>query len=172
MGVSQTNETGHDTRGGEAAVEKVELNPAGQLVVHMRGGREPVVDARVARCFPWSLPDGYISVRDADGKEIALLQTLDGLDDASRQVVEQELADKVFNPKIRRIVDYRHEFGVTSITAETDRGRVTFQIRSRDDIRILSRTRGLFRDADGNTYEMEDLDALDAQSRKWLQDHF
>ncbi|HUT58309.1 MAG TPA: DUF1854 domain-containing protein [Phycisphaerae bacterium] len=170
--MSQTNETAKHAHGGEAVVEQVELNPAGQLVVHIRGCGEPVVDARLARCFPWSLPDGYISVRDADGKEITLLQTLDGLDDASRQVVEKELADKVFNPKIRRIVEHRHEFGVTSITAETDRGQVTFQIRSRDDIRILSPTRGLFRDADGNTYEMEDLNALDAQSRKWLQDHF
>ncbi|MCK4275638.1 MAG: DUF1854 domain-containing protein [Phycisphaerae bacterium] len=172
MTVSQKNEAGEDKGGGEVVLEKAELNPAGQLVVHVRGRSEPVIDARVARCFPWSLPDGYVSIRDADGNEISLLETLEGLDDASRQVLDKELADKVFNPKIRRIVEYKHEFGVISITVETDRGEVTFQIRSRHDIRILSPTRGLFRDADGNTYELEDLTALDAQSRKWLQDHF
>ena len=136
------------------------------------GRAEPVVDARVARCFPWSLPDYYVAIRDKEGKELALLATLDDLDAASRQVVREELADKVFNPKIHRITDHRNEFDVISITAQTDRGEVTFQIRSRDDVRMLSDTRALFRDADGNTYELTDLNALDPASRKWLEDYF
>ena len=61
---------------------------------------------------------------------------------------------------------------MTSITAETDRGRVIFQVRTRDDVRVLSATRLLFRDADGNTYEVADSSALDAASRKFLQDYF
>jgi hypothetical protein len=155
-----------------AAVKSVSRNEAGQLVVRIEGRDEPVVDARVARCFPWSLPDYYVAVRDKEGKELALLKTLDELDDASRQVVREELTDKIFNPKIHRITDHRNEFDVISISAQTDRGEVTFQIRSRDDVRLLSDTRALFRDADGNTYELADLNTLDLASRKWLQDYF
>ena len=154
------------------AVRRVLRDELGQLVVHMDGREEPVVDARVARCFPWSLPDCYVSIRDKDGKEIALLETLAELDPASRQVVQQELEEKVFNPKIRRITSYKNEFGVASITADTDRGEVTFQIRSRDDVRLLSETRALFRDADGNTYELTDLEGLDYASRKWIENYF
>ena len=89
-----------------------------------------MVDARVARCFPWSVPQAYVSIRNKEGKEVVLLKTLDELDEASRAIVQQELHDKVFNPKITRIVEHKSEFGVTSITAETDRGPVIFQIRT------------------------------------------
>jgi len=155
-----------------AAIERVEIDPAGQLVVHLAGADEPLTDATVARCFPWSLPGEYVSVLDADGKEIALLRTLDDLDDASRGVIERQLATRIFNPRIRRVVEFKHEFGITEITAETDRGTVTFQVRNRHDVRTLSLTRALFRDADGNVYELADLDQLDPTSRKRLEHYF
>ena len=153
-------------------VKQIERNRAGQLVVHLEGNADPTVDVRLARCFPWSFPDAYISIRTADGQEIAMLRTLDELDPASREVAAAELRDKIFNPKIKQIVQCRHEFGISSITAETDRGRVVFQILSRDDVRLLSPTRALFRDVDGNTYELPDLTRLDPASQKHLHQYF
>jgi len=153
-------------------IESISKNDAGQLVVRMRGQEQPFLDVRVARCFPWSLPGGYISVRDKDGKEIALFETLEELDPVSRDIVEAELQDKVFNPRVLRIIEHSNEFGVISIKAETNRGIVTFQIRSRDDIRYLSGSRALFRDADGNIYEIADFSKLDPDSRRLLQSYF
>ena len=66
-----------------AKIERIERNAARQLMVHLAGRGEPVVDATAARCFPWSLPESYISIRDAEGKELALLETLDELVAAS-----------------------------------------------------------------------------------------
>ncbi len=152
-------------------VQAVTRNDMGQVIVRMAGADEPILDARIARCFPWSLPQAYISIRNKEGKEVVLLETLDELDEASRAIVREELHDKVFNPKITRIVEHKTEFGVTSVTAETDRGQVIFQVRTRDDIRILSGTRLLFRDADGNTYEVADVNALDAPSQKFLENY-
>jgi len=151
---------------------RVERDRAGVLIVHVAGRDEPVTGAKVARCFPWSVPDTYISIRDDKGYEVAILKSLTELDAKSRQVVEDELSKRVFNPKIRRVLKVTREFGVTSVTAETDRGAVSFQLRSRDDVRVLSDRRALFRDADGNIYELEDLTALDAASRKHLQEYF
>jgi len=153
-------------------IARIVRNQNGQLVVHVTGREEPIVDARVSRCFPWSLPECHVSIHDKHGKEIALLKTLDELDTDSRKVVQEEIRDKIFNPKITRIINHSREFDITSITAETDRGQVTFQIRARDDIRILSPTRALFRDADGNTYEVADLTVLDQATRKWLEQYF
>ena len=150
---------------------KVSRNDAGQIVIRVGDGDE-VVDGKVARCFPWSVPEMYVSLRDADGKEVVLLKTIDELDADSREIVVEELRDKVFNPKVRRIAEFKHEFGVTTVRAETDRGDVSFQIRSRDDVRVLSPTRALFRDVDGNTYELADLTALDPASQKHLQQYF
>lgn len=171
---SADGEVPADTAAGGASGELQSLsrNESGQLVVRLKGQGEQLVDARVARCFPWSMPETYISVRNREGKEVVLLKTLDGIDPASRELILQELHDKVFNPKISRIIEHKNEFGVTSIKAQTDRGEVTFQIRSRDDIRILSSTRLLFRDADGNTYEVADASAMDSASRKFLETYF
>jgi Domain of unknown function (DUF1854) len=153
-------------------VRRIERTDAGELVVHLEGTEEPIREAAVARCFPWSVPDCYVSVRNKDGKEVALLDTLDELDEDSRQVASDELRERIFNPKIQRIIDFNHEFGITTITADTDRGQVSFQVRTRDDVRSLSPTRALFRDVDGNTYELPDLTALDAASQRHLQSFF
>jgi len=168
----QNNHASDTSDSRTARVERLERNEAGQLVVYLEARDDPIVDVRLARCFPWSLPDAYISIRDPDGHEIVLLNTLDDLDPASKQIAETELRDKVFNPKIKRIVDCKHEFGISSVTAETDRGQVIFQIRGRDDIRLLTPTRALFRDADGNTYELTDLTQLDPASQKHLDRYF
>jgi len=151
-------------------VESLTRDSAGRLVAHVAGRDAPAVDARIARCFPWSLPGRYLSVLDKDGKEIACLASLDELDDAGRRIAEEELHDKVFNPRIIRIIKHKQEFGVTSVRAETDRGEIVFQIRSRDDIRVLSPERVLFRDADGNTYDSGNLGAMDPASRRFIEE--
>lgn len=156
----------------ECPIESITWNTIGHLVVRVKGRAEPYVEAKVARCFPWSVPETYISIRDKDGKEIALLNSADDLDEASKAVLVRELNEKMFAPKILRVADCKEEFGVTSFTAETDRGMVTFQVRSRDDVRVLSSTRALFRDADGNTYELADLNALDAAGQRCMQNYF
>ena len=156
----------------DVRVERVERNADGQLVVHLAGRDEPIVDAKVARYFPWSLPEAYLSLLDSDGREVVMLTTLDGLDAETREIIEAELQERIFDPKILRVLRYKREFGISSITAETDRGEVTFTFRGRDDIRILSATRALFRDVDGNTYELPDLTQLDPASQRHLRPFF
>ena len=153
-------------------VVRLERNAAGQLVVHLTDGNGPIMDVRLVRYFPWSISNAYVSILGDDGREITMLKSLDELDQASRKVAESELRDKVFNPKILRILSYKHEFGITSITAETDRGQVIFQFRGRHNIRLLSRTRALFRDVDGNIYELTDFNCLDPVSQRYLQRYF
>ena len=153
-------------------MQSLAVNESGQIVLRLKGQDEPCVDVRIVRCFPWSLPETYVSILDKDGKELALLRDLSELAPDSRELVRRELRDKAFSPRLQRVISCKTEFGVVSITAATDRGEVTFQVRSRDDIRILSATRAIFRDADGIGYELPDLNALDPVSKKHLQDFF
>ena len=155
-----------------ARVTRIERNPAGQLVVHLSGDETPVTDIKLTRYFPWSMPEAYVSVRTDQGREVAVLADLDELDPDSREILESELHDKVFNPKLLRILEYRHEFGISYIKAETDRGQITFQFRGRHDVRLLSPTRALIRDVDSNTYELPDFNRLDPASRRYLQRYF
>ena len=153
-------------------IRKLQRNGKGQIVAHVEGIDEPVVDVHVRRYFPWSAPDEYFSIRDADGKELAMLRSLHELDPDSREIAEAELAHKVFNPKIIRVLSHKREFGLTTMEAETDRGSVTVQFNSREDVRILSPTRGLIRDINGNTLEIPNLHEMDAVSQRFLQRYF
>ena len=155
-----------------AKLKRVERNARGELIARLEGKDKPIENVRIARCFPWSLADEYISVCDTDGKEIVLLRDLDGIDPASRELIRAEVRDKFFVPKIRRITRYSRDFEMISISAETDRGKITFQIRKRGDVRLLSSVRALLRDVDGNVYEIEDIDALDRASRKHVEHYF
>ena len=93
-----------------AALRKLERNAKGELVAYVDGGAEPITNVKLARCFPWSLGDEYISVCDRDGKEIMLLSTLEAVDAPTRAMIQEELRDKYFAPKIRRVTDYKAEF--------------------------------------------------------------
>ena len=58
-------------------IQRIERNSAGDLVLYLRGLDAPTVGVTLARCFPWTLPESYISVRSAEGREIVLLTTLE-----------------------------------------------------------------------------------------------
>ena len=156
----------------QQSLKRIERSGKGELVAYLEGADEPLHNVKVARCFPWSLGDEYISIRNSEGKEITLLKTLDVVNAETRKLIEEELRDKVFIPRIERITKYTDEFGVVSITAETDRGKVTFQMRTRHDARALSPTRVIFRDVDGNLYEVPDFNALDRASQRHIEQFF
>ncbi|MFP4353953.1 MAG: DUF1854 domain-containing protein [Phycisphaerae bacterium] len=156
----------------QARLVDLQRNAAGQLVARLAGRDEPIVDVQVARCFPWSMPDQYICLRDADGYEIVMFHELDEVDGSLRELIEHEMREKIFNPRILEVLEFEHKFGVSNIKARTDRGVVNFQVKSRDDVRLLSASRALFRDADGNIYELPDLNQLDSQSRRHLANYF
>ena len=149
-------------------ITRIECDSSGKLRVFLADCDDPIENAQIARCFPWSFPQDYISVRDGAGKEVTLLDSLDTLDEASREVILTELRHKIFNPCITSISACDIEFGVTTISAGTDRGDVTFQVASRDDVRYLTATRLLLQDVDANTYEIPDMTSLDTDSRRCL----
>ncbi len=155
-----------------ADIRGLEVNDLGQVVLRLAGREEPYVEVRIARCFPWSLPETFISICEKDGRELVLLRDLGELPDQMRELVRRELRDKAFTPRIQRVLSCTSEFGVTSIRAMTDRGEVTFQVRTREDVRILGPARAVFRDADGVSYEVSDLRAMDSASQKHLQEFF
>lgn len=153
-------------------IAAIQREPDGTLtVVIEHEGRHRVRDARVRRCFPWTLRERYLSVLDSDGREICLLPSIEYLAEPLRQILLDELHDKIFNPRILRIRDHKSEFGVITFEVETDRGDVSFQVRTRDDIRMIDGRQMLLRDVDGNTYEICDLATLDPLSRRHIDEY-
>jgi len=140
----------------------------GRLVLR-RPGQDDAVDVRLRRAFPWSEPGHFISVRDAEGKELLLIDSLEPLDPGRRKTIEAALADGSFVPRITAVYDVDVSFGYQLWKVRTDRGPAEFRVQEREDIRFLPDGRFRIKDADGTVYEMVRLDELDAESRRAVE---
>ena len=137
----------------------------GRLVLR-RPGQEDKADVRVRRSFPWSSPTRFISIRDADGKELLLVEDLEQLDAGRRKVIDDWLNSASFIPRITRVDDVDARFGHQQWKVQTDRGPVEFRVQEREDIRFLPDGRYQLKDADGNVYELPSAVELDEHSRR------
>ena len=144
------------------------VDERGRLVLR-RPGVEDVADVRVRRAFPWSSPHRLISVRDAEGKELLLIDSLEGLDEARRRVIDGALGDTSFVPRIVSVIDVDVRFGYQQWKVRTDRGPAEFRVQEREDIRFLPDGRFRIKDADGTVYEMVRLEELDETSRRAVE---
>jgi hypothetical protein len=134
-----------------------------------RPGMPDVADVRPRRAFPWTHTDGYISLRNAEGKEVLLIESLKDLPRETRQIIEQSLNSTTFIPKITRVDSVDVSFGHQQWSTQTDRGPISFRVQEREDIRFLPDGRFLLKDADGNQYELARLDQLDDRSRRAVE---
>ena len=134
------------------------------------GGERSYLRVQIARAFPLRDPDRYIGLRDGADKDIGTLVTLDGLDDDSRRLAEEELFRRYFLPKVTKVRNVKDEFGMMTWDVETDKGPRTFIIRNlREASQEVSPTRLLLTDTDGNRYEFPDVRKLDEKSFAIIQ---
>lgn len=144
------------------------VDDQGRLVLR-RPGADDVADVRLRRAFPWSQPDRLISVRDAEGKELLLVEEVSALEPERRKTIERWLGDASFVPRIVAVDDVDVRFGYQQWKVRTDRGKAEFRVQEREDIRFLPDGRFRIKDADGTVYEMVRLDELDEQSRRAVE---
>ena len=132
-------------------------------------GEFSVLKVSVLRAFPLSVPDGLFSVRDGGGKEVGILTRLDGLDPESRRVVAHDIERRYILFRVRRIVKVVERFGTVEWEVETDRGKTRFTTRDlRENLIRIGVQRFILTDVENNRYEVEDIQALDAQSQASL----
>jgi hypothetical protein len=128
-----------------------------------------IPNARVRRSFPLSSPVDYLSLQGADGKEIAMLRSLDGVAPDSRRLIDEELDRRYFTPHIERIEALKSEAGMWKFNVDTQRGPAEFYVRNwRDSAVEISRGRWQIMSVDGGRFEILDLDALDPHSLRLL----
>jgi hypothetical protein len=152
----------------DAASLRLFYHPAGTPRLTIVGERT-YLEVKLYLAWPLSDPARYVSLQDARGEEIAMVETLDQLDAASRAVAEEELRRRYLTASIRRIYSIRTEFGVTYWHVDTHRGERDFVVQSvSESCGWLSDRHLLITDVDGNRFEIEDLEALDPRSRAWL----
>ena len=144
---------------------RLEYRIDGQLWA-VKADEERAVSVR--RCFPWSQPARFVSLRDKDDGEVALIWQPERLDDTSREVLEQALIEAGFVLQVVKIYEVQEEVEIRTWKVETMQGPRTFQTRLDDWPRELPGGGLLIRDVAGDLYHVADREALDDKSKKLL----
>jgi hypothetical protein len=145
------------------------------LVERRIDGRLWVIDARgetpveLVRCFPWSAPERYLSLRDAEGAERAFVGDARELDVVSRAALVGALAQAGFVLDIVSVSAVDEDFELRTWNVETDRGPRRFQTPLDAWPREVGDGVWVVEDVYGDSYRVRDIARLDAKSRAILR---
>jgi hypothetical protein len=133
------------------------------------GTERTYLRVQIARAFPLLMAQKWIGLRDGKDSDIGMLETLDGMDADSLNIVHAELERRYFIPKVLKVVSVREEFGVVTWNVETDKGPKTYLIQDlRGSTQSVSATRILMTDREGNRFEFPDLTKVDTKTLQLL----
>lgn len=126
----------------------------------------------VRRLMPLSNPGQYISLAADEDTEIGILVNPVELAPESQKILNEELDKRYFTPTIKKIYRVKEQFGIHEWEVETERGRVTFQVRGlNQNIKQALPARLFVTDVRGNRYDIPDYRELDAKSFHQIQRH-
>ena len=139
----------------------------GSLILMLDG--EEYTDIKIRRAFPLEESDRYIGVFAAEDQELGTIEDPQQLDDQSRQALRDELDKIYFQPQVLAFNSLDEEFGVLRGQIETTSGPRQLEIRGyRTNVRMLSGSRAVIEDVDGNRYLIANWRALPRRTREIL----
>ncbi len=127
------------------------------------------VPVTLTPAFPLSEPDLWLSLRSADGAELALIEDPASCAPETRLLIDEELRLRQFIPVMTRVHRASSTTTGLEIHADTDRGPTTIVLDADEHIRRISDTRLVLTDRAGVRYLIPDLRELDAPSRQRLE---
>jgi hypothetical protein len=142
----------------------------GRLVLRRANGNGEVSDTPVqlASCFPWTHPQEFISLRDDKGREQMLIEDLRQIDAPIRALIENELAERNFLPRVTGIEAITDEIELFHWKVVTNAGPRSFLTRRSDHPRRLANGDVLIKDVSNDLYLIPNPKSLDAKSLKLL----
>src|SRR5262249_60768340 len=102
----------------ESAAPELELRNGGDGLVAIVNGAP--IPTRLRQCFPWSQPHRHISLRDAEDREIVLVEDPAKLPPESRRALEQALAEAAVVREVTRVLDIDEEVEIRQWQVETE----------------------------------------------------
>lgn len=126
------------------------------------------VSVRAVRCFPWSSPGRYVSLRDADEDEVALVRDLWELDPVSKRALTLALLEAGFVFEIEAVDDVVEEIEIRTFEVRTKQGPRRFQTLRDEWPRDLPGGGLLIQDVVGDLYLVRSPGSLDVRSRQKL----
>jgi hypothetical protein len=125
---------------------------------------------RIARLFPRTDPDHYISFLNPGGHEIGMLDDPSKLNDASLTLLTAELKAIYFVPTILEVRSMERRGTGSYWEVSTNDGDLTFTLQSTDALDGSVPPSITIRDGNGKRYKIDDYWELDKDSRNEIAD--
>jgi len=140
--------------------------------LQVRGSEEEEwKDVSIFRLFPLSDPEAWLSVVDKDNKELGIIRELHGWPHEPLALIREELNRRYLVPQILRVISCRDQFDFHMLEVETDRGPLRFNVRrQQENIQRPLPHRVMLIDTEGNRYDIADINQLDEESRRLLEE--
>ena len=142
-------------------------NPYGKLLMTAADG-QVIEGVAPVRAFPIQSPDEGISLVQGDGKEVAWIERLADLPQASRALLVEELEGREFMPEIARVKSVSSFATPCTWFVDTDRGETQFVLKGEEDIRRIGAASLLISDSHGIQFLICDMFTIDKHTRKIL----
>ncbi len=123
---------------------------------------------RPVRCFPWANPSRFISLRDRDDEEVALVRELSELPHTGQRALGTALLEAGFVLVIQSVLDVDEEIEIRTFRVRTTQGVRSFQTLRDEWPRELPGGGLLIKDVAGDLYLVPKPGDLDPRSRKHL----
>jgi hypothetical protein len=122
----------------------------------------------VHRCFPWTAPGRFVSLRTQQEEEVALVRDLSELEPESRRVLQSALLEAGFVLEVESVESIEDEIEIRTFRVRTRQGPRRFQTLRDEWPRPMPGGGILLRDVAGDLYLVRDPQALDRASRDRL----
>ena len=118
---------------------------------------------------PLSHPGRYLSLLDAKGDEIMIVENPSSLDHESQSAVMEELRRRNITAEVKQVLSVKVEFGSTYWKVNTDKGARDFVCQSlQENAQWFDDHHLMLIDVDGNRFEIVDIQKLDVESKAML----
>ena len=121
---------------------------------------------QVIRLFPFTEPNGFISIRTVEerSREIGVIKDLKDVSKETKKLLLEQLNLHYFTPIIQKVLSIKDEYGYAYFHVLTDRGECRFT----SAVTRLSEKRLLITDLDENRFEIPDVFALTQKEQRKL----
>jgi hypothetical protein len=154
--------------GGGDSIEAKYLVATSGGYVSLELGEKKYPRVHFYRAFPATEPAAFVCIRDDEGKEIGILDSLEGLGPEAAALVRGELERRYYTPTIQRVLSLKEEFGYTYW--EVDFGNRRFTVQSSGNNALQREGPSVILvDVDGNRFELPDPSTLERRQLRVLE---
>ena len=142
----------------------------GRGFLAMRLNNEEHHRVQLSRALPFTAPEQYICVSDMDDKEIAVLESLEALDEATQELLREELGIRYFYPEVTQVKSIKEKMGSYYIELCIGTHEKTIAVKDiSKNLKQLGSGRLIVTDVDGNRFAIPNVYEIHKKSLRMLE---